>query len=197
MGSYNYTFKKASRNITDEGVKTIVQHLSYAYKLSNAWFPEARYVTYCALRDSQAERSFEDYDGGYIVIADVKDEDGKISNLEGQKVYKNLQKSYWIDCNELEMEYVGYLVKKGRSYELVHAVEQYEDDRAKVVAELHVKSDYDPQYVRYHFTNKETGETSLKYMEPKQSEYALMMTKVYSPNKDKKNLAEIVFGMVI
>ena len=189
MGSYNYTFKKASRNITDEGVKTIVQHLSYAYKLSNAWFPEARYVTYCALRDSQAERSFEDYDGGYIVIADVKDEDGKISNLEGQKVYKNLQKSYWIDNDDHGMEYVGYLVKKGRSYELVHAVTNYEDASTKIVAELHLKDAYDnPKYIRYHFTNKQTGETISHKINKKSS---------FESVTKHSNIAKEIFGMVI
>ncbi len=193
MGTYKYTFKKASRNITDEGVKTKVQHLSYAYKPNCSWsaWGDNGYQNYCNLRDSQAERSYESYDGGYIVIHDVKDDDGKLSNLNTLKVYKNLKKSYWYDSDNIEdiAEYVGYLVKKGRSYELVHAVTEYEDDRAKVVAELHVKDRFDnPKYIRYHLTNKETGKTTSDYIEPKVAQKAL---------EGSGNLAHKVYKLVI
>ncbi len=192
MGIYNYNFKKASRNITDEGVKTKVQHLSYAYKANCAWsaWGESGYHNYCNLRDSQAERSFASYDGGYIVVHDVKDDNGKLSNLDTLKVYKNLQKSYWLDCDNIEeiAEYVGYLVKKGRSYELVHAVTTHENDRTKVVAELHVKDVYDnPKYIRYHLTNKETDKTTSHYLEPKVSEKVL---------EGSSNLAHEVYNLV-
>lgn len=192
MGIYNYTFKKASRNITDEGVKTIVQHLSYAYKSSCAWsaWGNNNYQNYCNLRDSQAERSFVSYDGGYIVVHDVKDDNGKLSNLDKLKVYKNLKKSYWLDCDNIEeiAEYVGYLVKKGRSYELVHAVTNYEDASNKVVAELHVKDADNSKYVRYHFTDKQTGKTISHYIHKKVS-----LESVTKHN----NIAKAIFGMVV
>jgi hypothetical protein len=182
MGTYAYTFRKASRNIIDNGEKSKVQHLAFSYKPYYSWEPPAFYNRFVAVAESHAERSFKDYDGGYIVMRDVKDDTGKVSDLHNANVYKNLQTPIWYDHSEIPAEYVGYLVKEGRSYKLIHTVDLYEDDRAKVVSEV-----YSNGSLRYHFTNKITGKTNIQYMNEEEVKYATSNGEV----------ARTVFSMVI
>ena len=118
MGTYVYTFRKATRNILVDGVTATVQHLAYAYKPNYSFSTGARYERFVATMESHAQRSFEDYDGGYIIIADVK-ENGKRPDINGYVVYKGLKRSLWYDSNDHGMEEVGYLKKVGRSYHLI------------------------------------------------------------------------------
>ena len=122
MGTYVYTFRKASRNIIVDGQKDLVQHLAYAYKhMSPLGRGRPTYLRYITSMKSHAERSFGDYDGGYIVIYDVK-VDGKRTDLDGVEVYRGLTRFTWIDSNDHGMELVGKLKRIGRSYHLIKNV---------------------------------------------------------------------------
>ena len=195
MGTYVYTLKKASRNIIDNGQRVPVQHFSYAYKESYSFWPNAQYERVTSLMHSHAENAFDEYNGGYIVLEDVKDESGKRSDLDGVEVYKNLTKSDWIDCQDMPAEYVGYLVKKGRSYELVKCVSEYEDDRAHVKVEYHrgvslsTQNVEEREYYIYYFTNKQTGETTRDGVGKDRDAVNYV--------KKSNNPAKCIFGMVI
>jgi hypothetical protein len=119
MGLYIYSLKKASRKIkTDQGIDK-VQHFSYSYKDWSGWTVPASFKRMEGRVNASADRAFEEYKGGYIVTCDVKDEDGKLTDLDGVKVYKDLPCSTLYDDHiDKNLSYVGTLKKEGRSYVL-------------------------------------------------------------------------------
>jgi hypothetical protein len=121
MGTYVYSLKKQKRKIKlSEHVDSHVQHFSYAYKESFAWEPSRAYKMMVGRVDSQSQKAYEEYnENDLIVICDYKDEDGKITDLDGKKVYRKLASNTLYDSTMHDyMEYVGILKKEGKSYVL-------------------------------------------------------------------------------
>lgn len=194
MGTYYYTLRKATRNVKDNGQTVPVRHLTYAYKPSYSYHPSAGYDRMVGRVDYQAQNAMDSYDNGYVMIGDVKDDNGKSPDLSGRRVYKNLRQSYWYDNDDVPADYVGFILKKGRSYVLVHGAYDYEDDRASVKAEYHIgyridQIDRSRDYITYTFTNKNTGEVTNGSVgrDPKEMSYV----------KSYDNIAEGIFSTII
>ena len=124
MGTYVYSLKKASRKIKTKNGVAKVQHFSYAYKEYFGFWPCKDHNLMVGRVAAQAQKAFSEYDGGYIVRVDVKDRNGKLNDLDGASVFKNLKHPVmYDDIMDKRMEYVGILHKEGRSYVLHEKVQ--------------------------------------------------------------------------
>ena len=192
MGIYIYTLRKASKPIIDnDGNKSKVNFLSYAYKLYNSWTPIPAYDRMTAKYHALADKAYNDYDGGYVVIVDAKT-DGKATNLDGHNVYSNLYKSDWTDCDDIPMDYVGYLKKVGKSYHLVKAVHKYHTDTDVIKAEIHNHHiDKNVKYLAYVVIDNATGKKAKTFLSPDDSAKYLNADNIALAiyNDNKKELA--------
>jgi hypothetical protein len=132
MGAYVYTLRKASRNIISKNGKSKVQHFAYAFKPSSMW-GNSRVESSMIARANKAYESYKRSD--LVVIKDVKDDNGKASDLDYQPVFNNLPKGALYD-NDMhsKMNAVGYLRKQGKQYELVESQSIFENDEIKLKA---------------------------------------------------------------
>jgi hypothetical protein len=132
MGSYIYTLRKASRNIITKKGKSKVYHFSYAFKPSSMWGNNRAEASLIR----RGKKAFEDYDkNDFIVIKDVKDDNGRAVDLDYEPVYNNLSSGTLYD-NDMhsKMTAVGYLLKKGKQYELIESQSTFENDKIKIIA---------------------------------------------------------------
>lgn len=109
MGIYVYTMRKATRRLVlPNGEKVDARYYSYAYKPYYCFIPPKEAKRFEASMNSRAEKAFEDYDNGYVIVGDAGE------SLEGCYVYRAVRHCTWSDCNEFPGEAVGIIKMKGR-----------------------------------------------------------------------------------
>jgi len=123
MGTYVYSLRAPKRKIKlSNNTESTVQHFAYAYKEFMGWEASRGYKMMEGRVIAQAEKAYAnyDYENGYIVLCDHKDDDGKLTNLDGKKVYKNLEASILFDTTmDKYMKEVGVLKREGKKYVLL------------------------------------------------------------------------------
>jgi hypothetical protein len=116
MGVYIYTLRSKTVSLGVLGLgKVRANLLSYAYKYTSYWPGERGYKSYKFMTENaerNAERAFEAYQGGYVIMGDLDD---GLLKLEGHSVYTNLQEAVYVDTVKLKANHVGWVGVQGKS----------------------------------------------------------------------------------
>lgn len=118
MGTYCYTMRKRQQGFNlPSGHRAFGRLFSYAYKPSYAFCLAGEHNRRVAALDSAAERAFDTYDGGYVIMGDL--EDG-VDGLVGAVVYEEVTRCCYYDSSDrFPGKAVGLLELRGRKLHLV------------------------------------------------------------------------------
>lgn len=122
MGTYCYTLRKKQASLwvqSDNGTGVWTRHkanlYSFAYKCSYSILPSSGYARMEARAESNSDRAFEEYTGGYVI--DGNPEDG----LDDSPVYIKVRKGMYFDSYEFPGELVGFVdVRNGKNHLVPH-----------------------------------------------------------------------------
>ena len=123
MGTYIYTMRKRKQVFTlPNGDRAEANLFDYAYKPSYSFFTPARRARIEASMNAAAERAFETYDDGFVIVGGL--EDG-VEGLQGAVVYDNVRSATWADCNEFPGRALGYIDVRNKRCFLVDSLPWY------------------------------------------------------------------------
>lgn len=116
MGVYIYTLRSKTVALGVLGLGTVRANLlSFAYRYTSYWPGDRGYKGYKFMTENaerNAERAFEAYQGGYVIMGDLDD---GLLKLEGHAVYTDLKEAVYVDTVKLKANHVGWVGVQGKS----------------------------------------------------------------------------------
>jgi len=123
MGTYIYTMRKRKQVFTlSNGDRAEANLFDYAYKPSYSFFASRRRELQEKRLNAAAERAFETYDDGFVIVGGL--EDG-VEGLQGSVVYDQVRSATWADCNEFPGRALGYIEVRNKRCFLVGSLPWY------------------------------------------------------------------------